>query len=556
MTRFTVRVVTLLLAAPAAAGAQPAAELARQADALFAQYATGSSPGLAVAVVRRGIVIFQRGYGLADVERRIPITTSTVFDAGSVSKQFTGLAVAMLVTEGALSLNENIRTYLPEMHPSLPAISVRQLLHHSSGLRDFVGGLRLGGLSANDSIGVRQMLRFATHQQSLNFAPGSEYSYSNTGYALLAVIVSRVSGEPFDSFVSERLLRPLAMRQSGYPASRSADLPQPAHSYTRAANGPVTLAPNVLNVPGSSSLRTSVDDLILWVRNFDDAKVAGRAAMDLARRPDTLISGAVVQYGFGVELGRYRGAETVEHSGGWAGYTANIMYFPAHQSSIIVLSNFGVVNPIRASRALADVFLADVLGQPDTIARPVAATVEVAPEVLDRYRGVYRLGPAWYLRIGRDGASLTAQATGEPKARGSARSDTDFWFPHYNSSITFVTDTVPAPALIQRGVRAPRVDERGLTPPASLSGFTGVYHSEELGTTYSVTTSDDRLVLTSAHTGRIVLTHAWGDEFSGSAFPFTAVSFERDGNGSASRLSVYVNDRNRNVVFLKRPGPT
>lgn len=171
----------------------------RRADALFAKYNKAGSPGLAVAVIRQGEVVFARRYGLADVQRQIPISTSTVFNVGSVSKQFTGLAVAMLVNEGKLSLDADVRTQIPQMQPELPGIRVRQLLQHTSGLRDFIGALRLADVDPRDPISFNQMLNLVTRQKGVNFTPGTQYSYSNANYALLAEIVERVAGKPFPS---------------------------------------------------------------------------------------------------------------------------------------------------------------------------------------------------------------------------------------------------------------------------------------------------------------------------------------------------------------------
>jgi CubicO group peptidase (beta-lactamase class C family) len=534
----------------AVCGAQREAVLADRADALFAHYNRDDSPGLAVAVVRAGAVVFARGYGLANREQRTRIATSTVFDVGSVTKQFTGMAVAMLAEEGALTLDADIRRYLPEMNQQLPPISVRQLLHHTSGLRDFVGGLRLGGWGEHDPMTRDDVLRFATRQVTLNFPPGTEYSYSNTNYGLLAEIVSRVSGQPFAQFVADRMFRPLGMKDTGFPDSaRSSAF---ASSYVIDPSGRLQLAVNVLNAPGPSSLRTSIDDLVRWVTNFDSGRVGGSAVFAHVRTPGRLNGGVATAYGFGVELQRYRGAHTIEHSGAWAGYTANVLYFQEHQAGVIVLSNLGSVNPIRASRALADIFFADVLG--DVLPPPVPPRhdARVDPHVLDRYTGTYRLGPGWYLRVGREGRALTVQANGEPKTNALAISDTAFWVPDYKSLIAFSGDAVPVLRL--RDLRGEQVLSAGLTTPAAFDQFAGRYTSDEVSASVTIAVDNRTLVLRTAHGQTTSLAHAWGDDFSGSRYPFSAVTFERDQAGQVVALSVFANERNRNVRFVKRTG--
>jgi CubicO group peptidase (beta-lactamase class C family) len=540
------------LSTPAACGAQAPASPADRADALFAPYNQHTSPGLAVAVVRRGAVVFAKGYGLANREERTRISTATVFDVGSVTKQFTGLAVAMLVTEGKLTLDDDIRRYLPEMHSGLPTIAVRQLLHHTSGLRDFVGGLRLGGWAETDPVTSEDMLRFAARQSSLNFPPGSEFSYSNTNYGLLAEIVTRISGQSFTDFVADRISRPLGMKNTGFPNTARASMATFAPSYVEDAGGQLRPATNALNVPGPSSLRTSVDDLVRWVVNFDSVYVGSRSAFSHIRTSGHLSDGSATAYGFGVELRRYREAVSVEHSGGWAGYTANIMYFPEHQAGVIVLSNLGSINPVRASRALADIFLSDVLGNVAPSVAPPSTDVRIAPAVLDGYAGTYRLGPGWYLRVRREGDALSVQSVGEPKAKTVAAADTMFWVPDYKAFITFSQGATPVLRL--RGVVAQRVSSERLAAPAALEQYVGRFASDEVDASVIVAVDHRNLVLRAKHPQATMLRHVWGDDFSGSAYPFSAVTFERDSSGNVLALSVYANDRNRNVRFVKRAG--
>jgi CubicO group peptidase (beta-lactamase class C family) len=528
-------------------------EPARRADVLFEQYTRDGSPGLAVAVIRQGEVVFARGYGLADVQRRIPISTSTVFNVGSVSKQFTGLAVAMLVNEGRLSLDDDLRTQIPQMQPTLPGISVRQLSQHTSGLRDFIGALRLADVDPRDPISFNQMLKLVTRQNSVNFPPGTQYSYSNTNYALLAEIVERVAGKRFPIWMSEHVFEPLGMTHSQYLLSPTSTAPSRAMSYLRNPEGEIQYAPDNLSVYGCSSLLSSVDDLVLWMRNFGDAHVGGRDALTLMHSPKAADSGVGMKYAYGLEHQVYRGQPTLEHSGGWAGFTSNVMYFPEHHSGVIVLSNFGAIHPINTARALADLFLPDILAPVDKSHSAKRRSVRVAPRILDRYVGAYQLGAGWYVRITREGRSLVAGVGSEPKARLVARSETAFRVQHYGAEIEFVVDVPgPASAILARGRRSPRVDETGFIPPKDLSEFVGQYSSHELDATYPIELRSGSLVLMTRSPRPIKLSHAWRDDFSGSAYPFTSIEFQRDEKGRVTGLLVNANDRNRDVKFVRR----
>jgi len=550
-------VLLLSLALPPAQAAGRGPDLGRRADALFEQYTKAGSPGLAVAVIRQGTVVFARGYGLADVERGTPISTATVFNVGSVSKQFTGLAVAMLVNDGKLSLDTDIRTHIPQMQPELPRISLRQLSQHTSGLRDFIGALRLADVDPRDPISFDQMLHLVTRQKSVNFTPGSEFSYSNTNYALLAEIVERVTGKDFPLWMSEQVFEPLGMTRSQYLVSpisvAPANVPERAMSYLRNPEGEVQFAPDNLAVHGCSSLLSSVDDLVSWVRNFSTARVGGRNSMTMMHSPPDAISAADMTYALGLEHQTYRGQSTVEHSGGWAGFTSNVMHFPEHDSGVIVLSNFGEIHPVNTARALADLFLADLLAPVERTASVPTRRYKVRPANLDRYLGAYRLGAGWYVRISRDGRALVAGVSGRHKARLTARSETRFLLADYAAEIDFVVDAPgPASAFMFRDKQALRVDEDGFIPPHDLKEFVGNYSSDELGVTYPIRLRSGSLVLLSRSSGPVSLNHAWRDDFRGSSYPYTSVAFERDGQGRIQGLLINANERNREVRFVRK----
>src|ERR1043165_9688876 len=245
----------LLLAPHLCRGVEPAQDApdtrASRVDALFADLNRKPSPGLAIAVVRNGKVILRRGYGLANIEHRAPITPSTVFDLASLSKQFTGLAVAMLAVEGKIKLSDDIRKYIPELPDFGRPITIAHLAHHTSGLRDWASALSVAGWRPDDPITFKQILTMAYNQRSLNFEPGAEYLYSNTGYVLLAELVQRVTGRSFREWTDEHIFRPLGMTSTHVREDYNEVIPNRAYGYARAPDGAYRNTPDVIPAFGS-----------------------------------------------------------------------------------------------------------------------------------------------------------------------------------------------------------------------------------------------------------------------------------------------------------------
>jgi CubicO group peptidase (beta-lactamase class C family) len=538
----------LLLHAPARA--QDSATVARRVDSLFAQYNQGTSPGVAVAIVRDGRIAFSKGYGLADIEHRIPITSTSVFDVASVSKQFAGLAIAMLVEQGRIRLTDDVKKYIPELGDLGHTITIDHLVHHTSGLRDWPGTLALSGWRMDDVISFDQILTMAYHQRSLNFVPGSEYTYSNTGYNLLAEVVARVTGKSFRAWTQENLFQPLGMTRSVFRDDHTLVVPDRVFGYARRPDGTWASVPNNLTALGSSSLMTTAEDLARWVINFEDARVGGKSAMTLMRQRGTFNDGTSNAYAFGVSHGTYRDVPTVSHSGGWASFATYLVHFPEQRLGVIVLANSGIINPGRAAFNVADIFLT---GRANTPAPAPNDSQVVAPSTLDRYAGVYRLGPGWYVRIRRDGAVLRTQATREAEFVMTARSDTSFWVAAYNAPMDFHPSNGTEPTtLIYRGRRHPRLEDSPSPSAAQLAELAGEYESAELATTYRVEVVNGALVMKHRRHGTISLAHLWRNEFGGGVWFVRAVEFERDGAGKVTGFSVTVDERSRDIRFARK----
>jgi CubicO group peptidase (beta-lactamase class C family) len=529
---------------------------AARVDSLFAALNRTPSPGLALAVVRDGRVVLRRGYGLADVEHRVPITPSTVFDIASLSKQFTGLVVAELVAEGKVRLSDDIRRYIPELRLGRP-VTVEQLLHHTSGVRDWPATLAVAGRDMGDTISFGQILGMAYGQRSLNFEPGAEYVYSNTGYNLLAEMVQRVTGRSFRAVTDERIFRPLGMRDTHVRDDLAEAIPNRALGYARTADGSWRATPNNLTALGSSSTFSSVDDMARWLIDFDRAAVGG-AALSLMRTKGRLNDGTPVPYAFGIEHGVYRGLPMVTHSGSWASFNSYLAHLPLQKLGIVVLANGGsAINAQDAVIKVANIYLESDLPPPapSRAAAPATApaAVTVPPAVLDQYAGLYHLGPGWYTRIRRQGAALTSQATGEVAAPMTPRSEREFWVELYRAAMVFQRDgRGRVTHLDYHGLHAPKLPETSPPPPARLAEYAGEYESRELGATWRVSVKDGALEMWHPRQGTLPLTWFWRDDFGSPGSVLSSVEFQRDAAGRVTGFVVNVDTRTRDIRFVKR----
>jgi CubicO group peptidase (beta-lactamase class C family) len=297
-----------------------------------------------------------------------------VFDIASVSKQFGAFAIALLEAEGRLRLDDDVRRHIPELPDFGHTLTIRHLVHHTSGLRDWPGTLRMAGWDYQDVISFEQIVRMALNQRELNFVPGSEYAYSNTGYNLLAVIVERVTGRPFAEWTAEHIFRPLGMRDTHFHDDHSRIVRNRADSYRLAADGRGYHGiANNLTALASSSLYTTVEDLARWVRNFDEPVVGDARIMQRMQQRGILSSGDTISYAFGLMMGDYRGQRTVSHGGSWAGFRTNLHRFPDAGLDVIVLSNTAEMNAVGMVQRIADIYIPHRLQEPRAVATATSA---------------------------------------------------------------------------------------------------------------------------------------------------------------------------------------
>jgi len=521
---------------------------------MFIAWDRPTTPGVAVAVVKDGATVYERGFGSANLEYGVPITSSTVFDIASVSKQFAGLAVAMLAGQGKLSLDADIREYLPEMPDFGSTVTVRHLVHHTSGIRDWASALPIAGWRFEDVISFDDILEMARHQRDLNYEPGAEYSYTNTGYNLLAEIVTRVTGQRFADWTQANIFEPLGMTNTRFYDDHDRIVANRAYSYALDSELGFRNVTNTLTALGSSSLYTTTEDLVKWVLNFENGRVGGREAIDLMYRRGVLNGGDTISYAFGQQIGEYRGLTTVSHGGGWAGFRTHLVRFPEERFAVIVLSNLSSFNPSGMAYRIADIYLDEHLrpAEPQAAVESAERTeVEVDPVLLDDYVGTYQLGRGWLLTITREDDRLVAQATQEPKFPMTAVAENRFWVEAYGAAVLFPrAPSGEVEHVVYRGIRAPRVE---LFEPSDeqLGEFSGVYYSEELETSYEIVAKEGRLFARHRKYEDIPLTPTVKDEFRGGIWFLRDIEFARGAGGQVVGFLVS-NGRVRNLRFERQ----
>ena len=328
-------------------------------DNLFKEFDKQNSPGVAIVIVKNGKIFYKHEYGIANLEYSIPIKSNTIFHIGSVSKQFTAFSILLLEDQGKLTLDDDITNYLPEVNDF--GIKIRHLIHHTSGLREMEGLLQLCGISTADLIEEEQLMRLIIQQRELNFNPGDEIEYCNTGYVLLAKIVEKITGESFHQWIAKNIFQPLGMVDSQFYDDCTEIVNSRAYPYWIPGNDN-KIVKGILNYSyvGPTGVFTTSDDMAKWLNNFTQTKVGNEQIINrMLFETDTLNNGELLDYGYGIGVTSHNGHKVILHSGHDAGYRAADLYFPEHKLGMAILSNFYSINPMEYGFKIADMFLED-----------------------------------------------------------------------------------------------------------------------------------------------------------------------------------------------------
>ncbi len=551
-------VVFLLSAAGDAAAGKAAVQkvnllgsrIAGQIDAIFAPVTRTDCPGCALGVWLRGRVVYARGYGMADLEHPVPITLDTVFEAGSVSKQFTAAAVLLLEKDGKLSLEDDIRKFLPEVPDFGRKITIRHLLTHTSGLRDQWELFTLAGRPSGSAVHtLEDVLNLISRQKELNFPPGEEYLYSNTGFSLLACIVGRASGRSLSEFSQARIFGPLHMTHTQWRDDFTRIVKDRAIAYRMDARKIIHSDMPFTNVFGNGGLLTTVGDLLIWSQNFFQPRIFEDSDVARMQTPARLNNGDPVDYGLGLVIGEYKGIPTITHTGSTAGYRAFLGRFPEQQLSVAILCNLSNVDAGALAQRIVDTLLPGSLKEPP---KPEVAAVDL--EEMKARVGLYRdMHTDEVLRVALRNGKLVLTGGG-PEVELMPVGPGRFLLSKGQVEAVFNSADGRKPATLSLNNRRLRPTVYSAVPFAApsrrdLEEYRGNYYSEELDAVYSIELRDGGLAMRHWPEPAIALEPAFADAFSDAHGRVVRFTRTDTGRVDGCRIST---GRVRHLRFVKR----
>jgi CubicO group peptidase (beta-lactamase class C family) len=520
---------------------------ADRVDEIFSEWNTDGSPGCAVGVTRYGEPVFERAYGMADLEHGVPNAPGTIFEGGSVSKQFTSAAVMLLVQDGVLTLDDDVRKWVPELPDYGTAITLHRLMTHTSGLRDWGSVAEISGWGreerAHDHDDVIDIL---SRQSALNFEPGHEYSYSNSGFNLLAIVVARASGVPFAQFSTERIFAPLGMKDTQWRDDHRRIVRGRSSAYNRTGEGWEINRP-VEYVHGNGGILTTVRDLAIWNEALTDGRLGGDEFIRLMHLEGTLSDGTPMGYAGGLFVGDFAGVRSVTHTGSTAGYRAFLGRYPEQGLSVAMLCNASNVATGTTGGEIARAFLGSA-AQPDV--EPdyagMAASLDLRP-----YEGRYRnpvTGEAVEIRV-RDGVARAGRTPLLPLSQAEFQVGADAGHRYVFDRANDVVSGFREEGALSVDRRYDRVTP--WTPTAGeLQELVGTYRSEDAETTYVVRTDGQTVTIWQRPANTEELTPLYRDGFAMGGG--RVVRFRRDADGTVSSLSLSLG-RVYDMRFMRLP---
>ncbi len=506
----TVLVIVALQFAAGFSSAQLAIDEAA-VDAIFSAYDRTDGPGCAVGILSEGELVYARGYGMANLEHDIPLTSTSVLRIGSTSKQFTAACAVLAEQQGALSLDADVHEYLPELPNYGSPITVRHLLNHTSGIRDYLGLMTLAGHGDDDFYTDEDAFAMIARQEGLNFPPGSRHLYSNSGYFLISVIIQRTTGKTLAEFGEEFIFRPLGMTNTHFHDDSQRVVKQRADGHTAGEDGSWRISNTTLEMCGDGGVFTSVEDMMLWDSNFYEPRVGGPELIADLKTRGRLNDGTELNYALGLTMNDYRGLRRVSHGGAFVGFRADAIRFPDQQLSVIVFANIDRIRPTRLALQVADLVLKDAFdaasqttpasSPKQSAPSPSYEFVELAAEQLEGFASRYiDQASGTLVTITSDGSTLNMsidaesvlfRPTSELEFGSTSTTETLRFEPAQLAGFWNAVAVTPTNTLVL-GPYLPWDDSM-----MSLEDYVGDYYSAELDTTWTFSIEGGQLTFSS-----------------------------------------------------------
>lgn len=533
----------------------------QQIDSLFLDWNSPNHPGGSIGVMQNGKLVFSKAYGLASLEYGITNTTETQFNIASVSKQFTALGIVLLHLEGKLSIDDNIRKYLPEMPEFTERITIRHMLHHTSGMRSLHALLGLAGWRYDDMRSNEDLMRFMVLQKELNFEPGSEYMYCNTGYMFMATIIERITNEKFADWMKKTILEPLGMNNTYVEDNYRNVVSNNATSYYINRDGSYNRAIEFWNYVGSGNMHSTTQDMLLWLDNFSNPRSGWEDAFKMMETQDKFNNGTENSYAFGVFVDSFKDQKRFQHGGSIGAFSSVISTFPERKLSIAILSNFS--NSVGTkSNLITDIVLdpevSESLANASTPPPPSLKTIQLSTQELEKFTQSYWEPSAYYVRkiyVEDDTlryfrteeaiSPLVPIAKNEFQMLGVAANLKVKFEENKEGEKEMLVSINDNPPIIMEAINNPISDTLKI-----MQEYSGKYYSPELQTTYFIYMEDEALKFHHPRHGDHALSILKKDVLQGN-YPLNTLNMIR--NEKAEIIGFRVsNGRVRNLWFEKQ----
>ena len=536
-------------------------ELEPQLDAYFEQLVFNKSedlngknkPGLSVIITKKDSVFYKGNFGSANLDEKSLITETTIFDIASVSKQFTAMAIALLEEKGEIDINDKIVKYLPDLSVAMRDITIYQLVHHTSGIRDWPTLFALKGWLPEEPLLLDDIYEVIKKQESLNFTPGTEFLYSNSNYNLLAKIVEAVTDTAFESWMHDNIFVPIGMENTYFVDTNISEENVIADSYVFNDNNYLSFSNN-LSAPGSSSLMSSSSDMSKWLINFNRKTLGGDIAFSKIIQEGKLGNSKTIDYGYGLYITEIKDKKAYYHDGAWGGYRSGIVYFPEENIGVVILSNNGTLHPLEIINDVADILFGEGTEKKTEESEPKEQKVndEFFALCAGKYEQVDDKG--CYLTFFKEGDEYFLNMY-EKNRKLFAKSDSVYFIKEAKVEFVFHlrNGKVNSHTLVGKtGNRylALRVEEDKKEVNINYDKLTGTFYSKELDVKYEIRYMNDELKIQGPiFSDDIIIEHSEDLVFNSNSGVIESVSFLEE-NGVI--ISMIINNpRAKNLLFEK-----
>ena len=533
-------------------------ELKPQLDSYFEQQVFNkpgnlhekNMPGLSVIITKNESIFYKGNFGSADLNEKSPITETTIFDIASVSKLFTGMAIALLEEKGEINMNDKIIKYLPDLSEAMSDITIYQLVHHTSGIRDWPTLFALKGWQPEEPLSLNDIYEILKKQESLNFTPGTEFSYSNSNYNLLAKIVEAVTDTTFKSWIHENIFAPIGMENTYFVESNKSEENVIANSYVYNGKDYLSFSNN-LSALGSSSLMSSTADMSKWLTNFNSKILGGNDAFNKITTKGNLNNSKTIDYGYGLYITEIKDKKAYYHDGAWGGYRSGIVYFPEESVGVVILSNNGTLDPKKILNAIADILFGDKTEKKTK--ESVSTEQELNDEFFAFCAGKYQQvdDKDCYLTFFKEGDEYFLNMYNK-NYKLYAKSDSIYFVKEAKAEFVFHlrNGKVNSHTLEQNGnsYLALKVEENKKETNINYDKLIGIFYSKELDIKYDIKYENDKLIIqSSTFPNEVILEHSENLTFKSNSGLIQSISFLEE-NGAIKSL-VINNPRAKNIIF-------